>query len=266
VGYQALLSNADLRSRTALGYVTELLSGDYLAAFGRSSHHQVWSEAMVATPLVRGLLGLSVEDGGRSIRFAPQLPADWKRVAASHIPAGGGQVDLTLVRAGGEDRVVLERRSDGSGPLRVLLAPSYPLDARIEAIALDGRAATFSIERLGDVQRPRLVVEGASRRSQVVIRYRPGTDVYLRHSLPETGSRSAGLRILRSRADDGSLRLLLEGRGGKTYSMLARSPRRLRGAPGVVVRPAERGAFTLEVAFEGSPEAFVRRELVLPLE
>jgi hypothetical protein len=48
--------------------------------------------------------------------------------------------------------------------------------------------------------------------------------------------------------------------------MLARSPRRLQGAPGVVVRPAERGAFTLEVAFEGSPEAFVRRELVLPLE
>ena len=35
-------------------YVTELLSGDYLAAFGRSSHHQVWSEAMVATPLLRG--------------------------------------------------------------------------------------------------------------------------------------------------------------------------------------------------------------------
>ena len=110
------------------------------------------------------------------------------------------------------------------------------------------------------------MVEGADRRSQVVIRYRPGTDVYLRHVLPETGSRSAGLRILRSRADESRLRLLLEGRGGKTYTLLARSPRRLQGAPGVVVRPAERGGFTLEVAFEGPADAFVRRELVLPLE
>ena len=35
----------------ALGYVTELLSGDFNAPFGRSSHHQVWSEAMVVTPV-----------------------------------------------------------------------------------------------------------------------------------------------------------------------------------------------------------------------
>ena len=266
VGYQALLANADLRSRTALGYVTELLSGDYLAAFGRSSHHQVWSEAMVATPLVRGLLGLTVEDGGRSVRFAPQLPADWERIAIRSIPAGGGQVDLTMVRASGEDRVVLERRSQGRGALRVLLAPSYPLDARIQAIAVDGRAATFTIERVGDVQRPSLTVESREKRSQVVIRYRPGTDVYLRHGLPEAGARSVGLRILRSRADGSRLRLLLEGRGGKSYPLFARSPRRLQGAPGVVVKPAERGPFELEVSFEGPPDSFVRRELVLPLE
>jgi hypothetical protein len=74
------------------------------------------------------------------------------------------------------------------------------------------------------------------------------------------------LRILRSHADGSSLRLLLEGRGGRTYTLLARSPRRLRGVPGVVVSHAERGAFALEVAFEGAPDAFVRRELVLPLD
>jgi hypothetical protein len=32
------------------------------------------------------------------------------------------------------------------------------------------------------------------------------------------------------------------------------------------VRPVEGGSFALEVAFEGRPDAFVRRELVLPLE
>jgi hypothetical protein len=89
VGYQALLANADLPSRTALGYVTELLSGDYLAAFGRSSHHQVWSEAMVATPLVRGLLGLTVEEGGRAVVFAPSSPPSGNASRSATLPSAG---------------------------------------------------------------------------------------------------------------------------------------------------------------------------------
>ena len=44
----------DLTYDGALGYVTELLSGDFNTAFGRSSHHQVWSEAMVITPMSGG--------------------------------------------------------------------------------------------------------------------------------------------------------------------------------------------------------------------
>ena len=64
VGYQALMANALLTYSGALGYVTELLSGDFNAAFGRSSHHQIWSEAMVVTPVVRGLLGVSISRAG----------------------------------------------------------------------------------------------------------------------------------------------------------------------------------------------------------
>ena len=193
------MANALLRSRSALGYVTELLSGDFLAAFGRSSHHQIWSEAMVVTPIVRGLLGLEPGDGGRTLRFAPQLPADWGRVAVSRIPVGGGQVDLTMVRTACEDTITL-RRSRAGGPWRALLAPSYPLDARIEAVAVDGRPAKLELERLGEIQRPGVRVEGGGRSITVVVRYRPGTDVYRRPVLPEIGARSGGLRVLRSRA------------------------------------------------------------------
>ena len=89
VGYQALMANALLTEPGALGYVTELLSGDLNAAFGRSSHHQVWSEAMVVTPLVRGLLGIEPLDGGARLRIAPQLPADWDRVSVQRIVARG---------------------------------------------------------------------------------------------------------------------------------------------------------------------------------
>src|SRR5262249_12994111 len=103
-------------------------------------------------------------------------------------------------------------------------------------------------------------------RMEVVIRRRPGSDVYLRPQLPEAGARSEGLRVLRSRAETGGLRLLLEGRGGKTYALFARSPRRPRSVSGVAVKSVARGAYSLEVSFDGRPDAYVRREVVLPLE
>ena len=98
-GYQAAMANVLLTDQYALGYVTELLSGDFNAPFGRSSHHQVWSEAMVVTPLVRGLLGIEATEGGRTLTFAPQLPADWDRVSATNVPAGEARYDLGLERA-----------------------------------------------------------------------------------------------------------------------------------------------------------------------
>jgi glycogen debranching enzyme len=267
IGYQALRANADLRSETALGYVTELLSGDYRAAFGRSSHHQIWSEAMVATPLVRGLLGLAVEDGGRTLRFGPSLPVDWDRVAARNLPLGKLRVNVSLARTEGRDTILVERREggDAGAPIRVVLAPSYPLDAKIEAATRNGRPVPFATEQRGDVLRPRLETNLEGPHTEIVLRYRPGSDVYLAPPPPEAGARSGGLRILRSQADAGSLRLLLEGEGGRVYTLGLRSPRRPEATSGVVVRPGPGRDFTLEVRFEGTPGTPVRREVTLNL-
>ena len=111
VGYQALMANALLTYEGALGYVTELLSGDFNAAFGRSSHHQVWSEAMVVTPALRGLLGVEISAGGRGLSFAPQFPANWDRVAVRNVAAGDARYDLSLERTAGQESVKIVRRT-----------------------------------------------------------------------------------------------------------------------------------------------------------
>ena len=54
---------------------------------------------------------------------------------------------------------------------------------------------------------------------------------------PTPGAPNEGLRILRVRADDAALHLVAEGRGGRTYVVRARAPRRLANADGVVVVP-----------------------------
>lgn len=58
-GYSHLMQNAGLTWAQDLGAVTELLSGQFFQPLGRSSSHQLWSSAMVITPLLRGLFGLS---------------------------------------------------------------------------------------------------------------------------------------------------------------------------------------------------------------
>ena len=283
VGYQALMANALLTFQGALGYVTELLSGDLNAPFGRSSHHQVWSEAMVISPVVRGMLGLEVSGGGRSLTFAPELPADWDRVAVRNVPVGGARFDLTLAREPGRMTIGLDRRKDAlpsasalaGSPINVSLAPALPLDASVRSVTVDGREARFEVERRGDVQR--IAIEplslGAAPSSggarspetlQAVINYGEGTEVYARIEPPARGAASEGLRILRSRAEEGMLRLTLEGLGGRTYAVGVRSPRSVGDAPGVTVVTSSTGT-QLRVAFEGPPGQYVRRTIDLPL-
>lgn len=265
VGYQALMANALLRSRSALGYVTELLSGDFLSAFGRSSHHQIWSEAMVVTPTLRGLFGLEPSAGGQALRLAPQLPASWDHAALRNVAVGPAAYDLTLARGGGQDTIGVVRRGPAAAKLRLTLAPAYALDARIHSATVDGRSARFDVKVEGDVQRAVVAADVAGARTQIVIRYDEGTDAYLRPEAPATGARSEGLRILRSRAEKGALRLRLEGLAGRSYALRVRSPRRLEGAAGTTVRALAGRDFEVTVGFEGQPGAYVRRDLTLPL-
>ncbi len=265
-GYHALMANALLTTSGALGYVTELLSGDYMAPFGRSSHHQVWSEAMVLTPLLRGLLGLEMGAGGRTLTFAPRLPVTWDGLRAGNLPAGAARYDVTLRRTAGRLVIRLARHAGGAGgPQTLVVAPAFPLDARVRAVTVDGRAAQPRIVRLGDVQQAEVSVASPPAALEVSFEYDEGTDVHAEVEVPLPGARSEGLRVLRARAEGNALRLVLEGRAGRTYTLRARSPRRLGSVPGVTVRALGALDQELQVKFDGPGDDYVRRELTVPL-
>ncbi len=278
VGYQALMANALLTRQGAEGYVTELLSGDFNAPFGRSSHHQVWSEAMVVTPAVRGLLGLETGNAGRTLRFAPQLPADWNQLAVRNLRLGDARYTLAYERTAGRIKITFKRQqadasahaksaNDASKAITISVAPALPLDARVRGVTLQGRPVTFNSSRAGDVQRPELSFNAAQPDTEVVFDYEEGTDVYLEPQTLLRGETSRGLRILRARAGAGTLSLLLEGRGGHTYTLGVRTPHKLGDAPDVVVKDGDgRGDARLIVQFNSSQaQKYVRREITIPL-
>jgi glycogen debranching enzyme len=106
-GYQILMENANLTQAQDLGSVTELLSGDFFVPFGRSTSHQLWSSAMVITPILRGLFGISIDAQSKTITVNPHLPASWDHAAINHLPIGEGKGSLTFTRSKGSLRVAL---------------------------------------------------------------------------------------------------------------------------------------------------------------
>ena len=132
-GYQTLMQNADLSFAQDPGAVTELLSGAYFEPFGRSTSHQLWSSAMVVTPLLRGLFGIEVDALRHSVRVTPRLPADWDAAAVKRLRVGESVVELGYQREGGAMVVTLKHIS---GPAVTLASASrVPLPAVEVAIA-----------------------------------------------------------------------------------------------------------------------------------
>lgn len=263
VGYQALMANALLTFQGALGSVTELLSGEYAAPFGRSSHHQIWSQAMVVTPLLRGLFGLDARDAGRTLVVAPQLPPDWPSAEVRNVAAGSSRCDLSLKRVPGRLTLDVARR-DGSGALRLAAAPAFPQDARIRSVTIDGRPQALEISRVGDVQRAHVALDGDWRQASIVFELDEGTEAFVPALPAPTGARSDGLRLLRSRAEAGALRLVVEGRPDGRNTLLVRSQRQPGEAEGVRVTAAGASLWLVAVRFDGPAGTYERRDLALP--
>ncbi|MEW6280190.1 MAG: GH116 family glycosyl hydrolase [Candidatus Eremiobacterota bacterium] len=254
VGYQAVMANVHLTTSGALGFVTELLSGDFLSAFGRSSHHQVWSQAMVAAPILRGMLGLEVLRGGREIRYSPQVPGKWRRVRLDRV---AGRIALEYRRSDGQRVVSWEGAAGETLRFSVWLPP----DA--ELLGVEGGTATRT--PLGDGVRCEVTVEKAPAQGRLVFRVREGTEVWALHAPPRVSDRSQGLRLLRAVPSAAGLRLVMEGRAGQRYRIGLSSPRRFAPTSTAEVEVRTRGGF-VEAAFapQPNPEASLHADVTLP--
>src|SRR6201999_2678615 len=93
--YENLRANALLALDGSLGHVTEVLSGDVYQPLSTSSPHQIWSAAMVVSPILRGMFGLSSGAASGTIAFAPHVPANWNAFAIRGVRAGPAHVDFS---------------------------------------------------------------------------------------------------------------------------------------------------------------------------
>jgi glycogen debranching enzyme len=166
-GYQALMENADLTTQQDPGAVTELLSGDFFEPFGRSTSHQLWSSAMVAIPVLRGMFGIEADGLHHSLKVTPHLPADWDKAEVKRLHVGDSMVDVMYRRDGIAMEVSLrqvsgdEVRLDGSASGGMLRVPLPAVEVSVKhGLPLRG-ARTAQMKVLSEK------VEGRSLRLEV---------------------------------------------------------------------------------------------------
>jgi hypothetical protein len=148
--------------------------------------------------------------------------------------------------------------------LALTLAPSFPLDARVRAVQVQGRNIEFQTSRIGDRLSALVNFEMREQSVEVIFVYDEGSDVYVKAEIPAPGAESQGLRVLRSIAQDNGLRLVLEGRGGRTYKLSVHSPHQLAETTEVKVGRSDGPDQELILEFKGSPDSYSKLDVTVP--
>jgi hypothetical protein len=205
---------------------------------------QFFSTSMLVSPLLRGLLGFRPEASRCRIGLAPQLPADWDRLAVRRLRTGCGTVDVTLERGSGRLAIGL-RRTDPTRPLAVALEPSLPLGATVDGVSVDGRSVRFELARTPHDVSPRFEVTVAQA-ARVEVRFRGGAELVPQQTRPHPGDPSRGLRLVDWRLEGGQYVATVEGAGDQAFRV--RSQRPLRAITGGRLTGREREFLTVAVA------------------
>jgi glycogen debranching enzyme len=257
--YSNLRANALLYADGALGHFTEVLSGDYYQSFSTSSPHQIWSAAMVVSPMLRGMFGLQTDAERRQITLAPHVPADWTSFAMRNVQVAGIDVDFHYRKS--TDSVVLETKRIGTGDCWVEFSPSFSLRTKVVSVELNGRAVPFKLKANGNDQHVWVRFPVADGPSNLTIRVRNDFGLAFANELPPLGSASRGLRIISEswNASKTELSVEVSGLAGSRYELSIWNPGQISSVEGAVLSKLGK----LEIQIPLSADSYFRQKMVL---
>jgi glycogen debranching enzyme len=232
--YSNLRSNALMALDGAPGHVTEVISGDYYQPLSTSSPHQIWSAAMVISPLLRGLLGLETNASSHKVVFSPHVPADWASFSVHNIRCG----DTTLNLEYGKKQNEITIKVESSGNSELEFAPALSPRAQIIGAEVNGHSAAVHIQHSEFDQHPVVRASLTKGKNTVLIRLRNDFRISYSNSLPPLGSSSRGMREISeswSTSHD-ALTIELAGIRGAHYELAVSNPGQIASVEGAELR------------------------------
>jgi GH15 family glucan-1,4-alpha-glucosidase len=214
-----LRANAWLALDGAGGNTTEVLSGDSYSPLSTASPHQIWSAAMVVSPLLRGLLGLQSDAGERKIVFAPHLPADWQTAGVHGLPFLGGRVNLDIRRDASTLQLTIANA--GAEAFELEFAPAYPPCAHLDSATLDGQPVAWKTDNEFEDWHPRFTVTVKPGKTTLAIRHHGMFGYAVPFTPPRLAEPSTNLKVVSEQWSDNGRKLLLtvSGRALRAYRL-----------------------------------------------
>jgi glycogen debranching enzyme len=249
--YDNLRANALLALDGSPGHVTEVLSGDYYQPLSTNSPHQIWSAAMVISPMLRGMFGLQFAAQSHRLTFAQHVPADWRTFALRQVAAGADTVDLQFSRTNDSMTLVAERKGDAE--ILLDFHPAVSPRAQILGVTLNGRSLPFHLEPHDYDQH--LIVDASLGAGTNTFKVRLRDDFAITNvgHLPQLGSTSRGLRVVSeawSTSRD-TLTLEMEGAAGETYGLAVWGKDQIKSVDGARIMNGD----SIEVKFAAANQA-----------
>ncbi len=227
-----LRANALLALNGSAGHVTEVLSGAFFEPLSTSSPHQIWSSAMVISPLLRGTLGLQADATHQRLRLTPHAPGDWTWWKARHVRVGSGTLDLAYNSA--QDLITLDVTSAGTQNLTLDFSPAISPNAKVLGVEVDGAPAKYKLESNATDQHVVTQVALSRASTSVRIRLRDTFSLVVPSDLPELGGTSRNLKVVSeswSPAKD-AVTYALDGLSAQQYELGVRGSAPIRSVEG----------------------------------
>jgi hypothetical protein len=236
--YQNLRANALLALDGSLGHVAEVLSGDFYQPLSTNSPHQIWSAAMVVSPLLRGLFGLEASVPTNTLHFAPHIPANWQDFSIDNIPLGTAIVSLHYHKELGT--ISIDALRTGGSECWLDLSPGLSPRTEVSSIELTqpGKSprniATPRATQSDNDQHVSLRIPLAQGKNQISLRLKNDFALTYGNVLPPLGSSSEGLRVISEawNPEHTQLKLGVSGIPGKPYSIFVWNPSQIASTRG----------------------------------
>ncbi|HWY45339.1 MAG TPA: hypothetical protein VNX66_17710 [Candidatus Sulfotelmatobacter sp.] len=259
--YQNLRANALLALDGSQGHVTEVLSGDYYQPLSTSSPHQIWSAAMVISPVLKGMFGLERDAGGKTLTFIPHVPANWTDFKIDNVRIGESAIALSYHKAPGE--ITLEIFRNG-GECTFDFEPAMAGPAMEVRAEINGRQTP--VDYVFGSEHHHVKLRFALQEGKNVVRLHVKNDFGLAYDfrLPELGNKSSDLRVLTQTGDQYATLLTLAGRAGATYDFDVWNPGIIESVDGAEIVKQPNGATKLRIRFDvRSNEEYSRQQVAI---
>ena len=262
--YANLRANALLALDGSLGHVAEVLSGDYYQPLSTNSPHQIWSAAMVVSPILRGMLGIETDAQSHTLTFAPHVPAEWRSFSVDNLRVGTAVVSVSYQKTPGT--VTFEIKRTGAGDCTLELSPALSMRSSVTSVDLNGHALPFHVSATASDQHVTVRFPVAEGTSTIRIHLKNDFGLGFSSVLPPLGSSSQGMRVLSESWNPAhtQLSLVLSGLAGKRYDLSVWNPSQIASVRGGKLKDGSQDQADLTVEFpSANAGSYVRQELVI---